>query len=521
MPARPLKEKIREIEKKTGYLSPLQTILLLTDGSVTTLLEAICGDEVTVTTLSQVVSTASEKTAEELEIDKGELVNNRTVVLKNSRTGEVLVYAISYTPLQRLAPEFRDDLMRADIPIGKILKKHNIESRREIGDIGIYPPEDTCVRVFGKSAGSSFLSRTYRIIREGKPLMLITEVFPQTSFAGRQRVIIEAPSRLHLGLIDLNGGLGRVDGGMGITLDRPRTVIEAQKASGLTVIGGDEESNNRARKIAESVLLHFRLMGSVQLVLHSTPPQHVGLGSGTGLSLAVARSICELYGISIKTPDLAYIVGRGGTSGIGTSAFESGGFIIDGGHPFGTTGNKIDFRPSSTSAGVRPAPVIARHIFPESWQILLLVPSLSSCVSGSREVDIFSESCPVPIRDVGDICHEIVMRMLPGIVEQDIDLFGAAVNRIQELGFKKLEIARNPPLIPALISGLRSAGAPCAGMSSFGPAVFAVTDGGVSELADATKDVLGDIPCRIITTTARNKGAEIRWTNSPPLSGTI
>jgi beta-ribofuranosylaminobenzene 5'-phosphate synthase len=516
MTSGPLREKIRNIEKEAGYLSPLQTILLLTDGSVTTLLEAICGDEVSVTTLSQVVASASEEMSVALEIEPGELVNHRAVVLKNSRTDEVLVYAVSYTPLCRLEPEFRDDLMRADIPIGKILKKHDIESRREIMDIGICPPKESYIRFFGKSDSDSFVFRTYRIIREDKPLMAIKEIFPVTSFAGRQRVIIEAPSRLHLGLIDLNGRLGRVDGGIGIALDRPCTVIEACKTRKLTIIGGDEESNKRAGKAADSVLSHFGLRGGVQVVLHSTPPRHAGLGSGTALSLAVARSICELYGLSVKAHELAYIVGRGGTSGIGTAAFESGGFILDGGHTFGSRGEKKEFRPSSASSGIGPARVTARHFFPDNWQILLLIPSLKSLVSGHLEVDFFKESCPVPIGEVREVCHEVVMRMLPGIVEQDINLFGAAVNRIQDLGFKKLEIARNFPLVPALISGMRKAGAPCAGMSSFGPAVYAITETGISDLESEAREILGDTPCRIICTKGNNHGADIRWTNSPP-----
>ena len=36
------------------------------------------------------------------------------------------------TPVDRLAPEFRDDLMKADIPIGRIIERHHIEARREI-----------------------------------------------------------------------------------------------------------------------------------------------------------------------------------------------------------------------------------------------------------------------------------------------------------------------------------------------------------------------------------------------------
>ncbi|NTV01128.1 MAG: DUF98 domain-containing protein, partial [Methanoregulaceae archaeon] len=201
---------------------------------------------------------------------------------------------------------------------------------------------------------------------------------------------------------------------------------------------------------------------------------------------------------------------------IGTAAFESGGFILDGGHAFGTDGQKTDFRPSSASAGIIPAPVIARHPFPEDWQIHIIVPSPDRRVSGGLEEEIFRESCPVPLGEVQETCHEVVMRMLPGIVENDIELFGAAVNRIQELGFKRLEISRQPPHIPALIAGLREAGAPCAGMSSFGPVVFAITEAGCRDLEREAKDILGNIPCQILRTKANNQGAGVHRTSTSP-----
>ena len=48
-------------------------------------------------------------------------------------------------------------------------------------------------------------------------------------------VRIACPSRLHLGLIDLNGEIGRIDGGVGIALEYPRTVIYARKSDRLEV----------------------------------------------------------------------------------------------------------------------------------------------------------------------------------------------------------------------------------------------------------------------------------------------
>ncbi len=97
------------------------------------------------------------------------------------------------------------------------------------------------------------------------------------------------------------------------------------------------------------------------------------------------------------------------------------------------------------------------------------MPDLPSGASGVQETDIFRTHCPVPVEEVRKVCHEILMRLLPGIVEQDLDVFGSSVNAIQGLGFKKVELSLQPKQIPKLIERLRSAGAACAGMSSFRP----------------------------------------------------
>jgi beta-ribofuranosylaminobenzene 5'-phosphate synthase len=334
-------------------------------------------------------------------------------------------------------------------------------------------------------------------------------VFPGSSFCTGSGVLVSAPSRLHLGLIDLNGALGRIDGGIGITLSLPRTVIKAERANDVTIVGGSTESARRAGDTAHKVLSSLGISGSARITFRAEPPGHVGLGSGTALSLSVARAICELYGTPIPVRDLAILTGRGGTSGIGTAAFESGGLIIDGGHSFGSDREKQEYRPSSASGGIRPAQVTTRHDFPEDWEILLVIPEPGTRVSGRDEQDIFRDSCPVPIGEVREICHEVVMRLLPGVVEHDLDLFGAAVNRIQEIGFKRIERERQSPGIRSLESCLRDAGAACAGMSSFGPAVYAITDSGLTGLEAAARDLLGE-HAAIIRTRADNTGAMVR-----------
>ncbi len=44
------------------------------------------------------------------------------------------------------------------------------------------------------------------------------------------KIYVKTPARLHLGLVDLNGDLGRIFGGLGVAIDQPNVVLEARKS---------------------------------------------------------------------------------------------------------------------------------------------------------------------------------------------------------------------------------------------------------------------------------------------------
>ncbi len=502
---------IHEIEAQVGRLSPMQKFLLGTDGSVTQILEAITGKPVVIETRVQKIIEADTATAEFLGIGQGDPVNYRVVEIKTHESGEVLIHAISHTPLARLSPEFKDDLMKADIPIGRIIQNHRIEARREILNTRVSPASQETGRIFSLCSKEPLLDRQYRIIHQGKPLIFIEEQFPYNKFLDEHRVIVQTPSRLHLTLIDMHGGSGRVDGGVGIALDEPGVLIEVSQSAVLEVHGCDSKTRERITDTARQVLKGLHAGSNVSVTVRKDYPSHIGLGSGSQLMLAVARGIAEVYGRTPTVKELALLAGRGGTSGIGTAAFEVGGFIVDGGHAFGQNSEKSGFRPSAASRGVRPPPVTARHDFPPDWRILLAIPDLPAGASGTEESDIFRTRCPVPAGEVRELCHEILMRMLPGLVEKDLDLFGSSVNAVQDLGFKKVELSLQPKQIPDLIERLRSAGAACAGMSSFGPAVYAISDTDMRGIEQAARTFMNEHSGgSTLITSARNRGAQVR-----------
>ena len=503
-----LAKAISELENAVGKLSPVQKMLLVTDGSVTSLLETVTGQPVEIETLVQRTVLADEAVAAELEVMPGDEINYRVVKLKRANTGETLIYAVSHTPLKRLEASFRDDLTRADIPIGLILKTHKIESRRDITGTGFSQADEDMSRIFDIFPKETMLSRHYKIFRHAVPLIAIQETFPYNSFQDSRRVVIKTPSRIHLTLTDLAGYGGRVDGGVGIALEEPNILLEAERSDEIVAVG---ENAERARAAAQAVMERFDL-GGARLHIRNGYRMHVGLGGGTQLGIAAGMALCELYHQPVSVREIAKIISRGGTSGIGTAAFEAGGFIVDGGHSFGPGKDKQDFRPSSASRGVRPPLVIARHAFPREWKILLAIPHLLKGAHGQREVEIFRDFCPVPLAEVHELCYQILVRMVPSLVEENLDEFGASVNRVQELGFKKIEVMLQQPLVHRLMAEMREAGAACSGLSSFGPTVYAVTDTQGRDIEAAAFEVMKEVGGEVLITRCRNEGARVRTT---------
>ena len=198
----------------------------------------------------------------------------------------------------------------------------------------------------------------------------------------------------------------------------------------------------------------------------------MGLGSATQALVGVALAICKVYGIDETVRELAKMVGRGGTSGIGVGAIQYGGFILDGGHLFrrGYDNSKTEYTPSSSSAGVEPPPILLHQDFPD-WDILVTVP-LGEGASGLREGTLFKVVCPVPLDEVRHMCHIVIMQLLPAIMEKDIGAFGNGMEEFQKLGFKVFELRAQTKLLYDCLQFLRENGGIGVGMSSWGPALF-------------------------------------------------
>jgi len=328
-------------------------------------------------------------------------------------------------------------------------------------------------------------------------------------------MIIKTPSRLHMTLIDLNGSYGRADGGIGLTINKPNFTLHCELAEkGITIdfnekIDNEEIKNEAVKKItdsAERIINNFNFDEGFHFTVEEAYPPHSGLGSGTQMSLATAKLICEFNEINMDSIGLGAIVGRGGSSGIGMGAFDHGGFVVDGGHDLKDKGGSV--LPSSVNPA-KPPQLIARYDFPEKWELVVAVSKADTTVTGMREDDIFGKYCPVPKKDVEQLSHIIFMNLIPFLLEKNIEAVGDAINNIQNLGFKNVEVTRQAQNVRDLMENMRESGAYGVGMSSFGPAVYGLIDKKNQDVYKATVDYLGDNGF-VFKAHAQNHGYEIQ-----------
>ncbi len=316
------------------------------------------------------------------------------------------------------------------------------------------------------------------------------------------KFFIKTPARLHLGLIDLNGDLGRMFGGIGVGIDRPNVVVEAEKSERLTIEG---KEIILVTDLANRFFTSYNLHPKAHIIVRDTIPAHIGLGSGTQLSLAVAVALARLYNVQASIQELTVIMNRARRTGVGTAIFEKGGFVVDGG---------------KNTAENAPFPsLIYRQPFPSEWRFVVAIPNLIEGLSNSQENHAFEKLSKMLAEDVGKICRLTMIKLLPALAEIDIRNFGEAMTGIQEIiggyfaqvqggKFTRADVAE-------CIDFMKETGAYGVGQSSWGPTLYGVVK--KEEAKPALKKIRAylekDVGGKAFIAKANNKGATIRLVN--------
>jgi beta-RFAP synthase len=295
----------------------------------------------------------------------------------------------------------------------------------------------------------------------------------------------------------MNGSRGRRFGSVGLTLDGPCVEVSIRRAPSFEITG---EQSTRAERFASALRSRFNLPGDCQLSISRTIPEHVGLGSGTQLGLAVGVALARLYRLDLSVREIALVVQRGQRSGIGAGAFEFGGFLVDGGK----------------GTGDEPPPIVSRVEFPADWRVILVLEQATHGLHGELETAAFQVLPAFPETLAGHLCRLMLMQALPALAERDIERFGSAIGELQRITGDYFAPAQGgrfaSPAVADALAWMESQGIAGVGQSSWGPTGFAIVAGEdrAAELARMAQLRWGAAgPLQFMVCGGRNRGGAV------------
>ena len=260
-----------------------------------------------------------------------------------------------------------------------------------------------------------------------------------------------------MGFIDLSGALGRRFGSIGVAIDEMVTRLTLMPADECRVVGPGAA---RALDCLTRLRAALRLPQGCAVTIETIIPEHVGLGSGTQLALALGAGLNALYRLNLSVRDIAQLTDRGGRSGIGIGVFEQGGLVVDGGR----------------GAHTPTPPVISRLDFPESWRFILVFDERGQGLHGEQERWAFEQLPAFPAQQAADLCYRLFMQGLPALLEHDMIQFGAAITHLQRAVGDYFASAQGGMFtstdVADAITWLSEQGAVGLGQTSWGPTGF-------------------------------------------------
>jgi beta-RFAP synthase len=324
---------------------------------------------------------------------------------------------------------------------------------------------------------------------------------------------VRAASRLHFGLFapppgETPAGFwanvhgqevvpARRFGGVGLMVQAPGLEVSAAPAEGWSAEGPMAE---RALAFAQQIARTLPEARPHRLVVARGAPEHMGLGTGTQLGLAVACALAASHRLDLSAEELARRVGRGRRSALGVYGFARGGFLVEAGK----------------RAAEAVAPLAARQDFPPEWRVVLVLPPWGQGLHGDAEgralAGLHERSWPRAQTDA--LCRLVLLGMLPALAERDLRGFGEALydfNRRVGEAFRAVQGGPyTHPRAAEVVEFVRQQGVPGVGQSSWGPALFAVA--GDPERAAALRRRLcerfGLGGTEVLVTAACNRGTE-------------
>ena len=172
------REKIKELEDENDIkLSNLQKVLCSVEGPIARVLDILYGD-MNIFVLDQHIEKANEDIAEKVEINTGDEVDIREVILH--KHGRPLVYGLSYIPKDRCSNTVIEELLNENITTGRILLEHEIATITKIEKIYLEKPDAKLQDLFHNEG--DLLTREFILIHKKNIVIWSKEAYPLSYF---------------------------------------------------------------------------------------------------------------------------------------------------------------------------------------------------------------------------------------------------------------------------------------------------------------------------------------------------
>ena len=229
-------------------------------------------------------------------------------------------------------------------------------------------------------------------------------------------IILDTPARIHLGFLDLNHLAERNFGSIGLTISKFKNIFEIKEHDKFEIESKDKTIKKKIEKIFKK-FSKIKKLKNCKIIVSQNIPQHVGLGSGTQISLSVGYLISEFNNLNFSINEISQISERGLRSGIGIQSFKTGGFIVDSGKAKGSNSLPL---------------TIFNKKWPKQWKIILVFDQKISGIFGKNEVQEFNKM-KKEVLNIGNInCKTVLMKILPSIIEKDFANFSSGIQIIQD-----------------------------------------------------------------------------------------
>jgi beta-RFAP synthase len=310
-------------------------------------------------------------------------------------------------------------------------------------------------------------------------------------------VVVKAPARIHLTVLDMNRFSPGRPGGGGVGFAIQLTCEVAVSC----IPNGIEIDYPRAAILRHHALVFSRTVGysgGFKIAARDHQHKHVGLGSTSTIVIALATAMNEAVGRPLSSDQLRRLVGSNyveeTADGIVTFGFETG------------VGPAVSLHGGMAVLGDDLA-LISHHAFAPDASVYIVIPPTDISSAGASEFDLLMNRARLlDYRDRELKAYLIMMDLIPALIRGDLRRIGEIIWEIDFRGSKRAEVEHHGFAIYHYMSRLRDGGLEFVGMSSVGPAIAVIS----SRTREEVDKVLAPLGLSIAVETAvDNKGLQI------------